>query len=203
MPITAMAAGALPSVGHVRPDHRVQRGLQHGHPHRGQRLAHVADLEHAEQVGRRDPGQLPAAQRARRRDRLAPGRPAGPAAATRALATLSGSTSSSLGPVGPVGVGLDDLGCPQQQVRHVRRGAQHVHQPLGHRALVAQRREEPALLGHRLGQPAVRQQPAVGIGGVRQPVQQRGQQHRLHATAPAALIGQGRKVSQCAAAGDW
>ena len=54
----------LAVLGEVGADHRVQSGLQHGHPHRGERPAHVGDLEHAEQVGGADAGQFAAAQRA-------------------------------------------------------------------------------------------------------------------------------------------
>ena len=66
MPITAMRAGGpLSSVG---PDHRLG-GLQHRHPHRC-RPANISDLEHPEQVGGGDPGQLAPPQRAGCRDRL-------------------------------------------------------------------------------------------------------------------------------------
>ena len=109
-----------------------------------------------------------------------------PADATSARANPSGSTSSSFGPVGSVGVLLDHLRRPHQQIGHVRRRSQHVHQPLRHRALVAQRRQIPPLVGQFVADPAVRQQARVRIGRVRQPVQQRRQQHLLHPTAPTA-----------------
>ena len=190
-----MAAGALPSFGEVGADHRVQRGLQHGHPHRGERPAHVGDLEQAEQVGRADAGQFPAAQRAGGGDRahrvgVAAGR------GDQRPGHHGGVRLEQFGPGRTVAVILDHPGRAHQQVRHVGGGAQHVHEPLGHRGLVAQRRQIPGLPGQRLRQAAVGQQPAVGVGGIRHPVQQPGQQHRLHATAPAALVDQRRHVFQ-------
>lgn len=71
-----------------------------------------------------------------------------------------------------------------------------MHEPLGHRGLVPQRGQVPAFGGQRLTEPPVGQQSAVGIGGIRHPVQQPGQQHRLHPSAPAALIDQRRHVFQ-------
>ena len=67
----------------VRPgvvlDHRLQRALQHRHPHRRQGRAHCPDVEHAEQVRRGHPGQFPTAQGPRGGDgpervAVAPGR---------------------------------------------------------------------------------------------------------------------------------
>ena len=109
-----------------------------------------------------------------------------PADATRARATAVGFDVEQLRSVGPVGVELDDLGCPHQQFGHVRRRAEHPHQPLGHRALVAQRRQVPPLLGERLADAPVGQQPGIRIRRVGEPVQQRRQQHLLHSAAPAA-----------------
>ena len=71
-----------------------------------------------------------------------------------------------------------------------------MHQPLGHRRLVAQCGQIPALRNHHLADPAVGQQPAIGIRGVGKPIQQPGQQNRLHAAAPAALVDQRGEVGQ-------
>ena len=119
-----------------------------------------------------------------------------PAEATNAPATAPGSTSSSFGSRRPVAVVLDHLRCAHQQLGHIRRGAEHMHQSLGHRRLVAQRRQIPALRDHHLADPAVGQQPAIGIRGVGKPIQQPGQQNRLHAAAPAALVDQRGEVRQ-------
>ena len=66
--MTAMAAGACAVFRKVGPNHRLQGGLQNRDPYRGERRTHVGDVEHAQQIGRGNAGQLTAAQRARNRD---------------------------------------------------------------------------------------------------------------------------------------
>ena len=180
-----MRAGT-PSLGRVGPDHRLQRGLKHRHPYRRQRLAHIGHLEHAQQIGRRDPRQFPPAQGARRGDR--PHR-IGVSACGRhqCLRHPVGVDVTQLRSLRAVGIELDDLRSPHQQLGHIRGRAQHLHQPLGHRALVAQRRQVPPLLGELLADAPICQQTGVGVGCVGKPVEQRRQQHLLHTTAAAAL----------------
>ena len=103
-----------------------------------------------------------------------------------------------LGPGRTVGVLLDHLRRPHQQLGHVGRGAQHPHQSLGDRTLVAQSAQIPTLFGQRLADSPVGQQAAVRVGGVRQPVQQPGQQHRLDPAAAPAQVDQRAQVGQCA-----
>ena len=119
-----------------------------------------------------------------------------PADATSARARPVRLDLEQLGARRAVGVLPDHLGCPHQQFGDERRRAEHVHQPLGHRALVAQRGEKPALLGHLVADPAVGQQPGIRVGGVGQPVQQRRQQHLLHPAAPPLLLGQRGQMGQ-------
>ncbi len=119
-----------------------------------------------------------------------------PADATSARASAVGLDLEQLRPARAVRVLLDDLRRPHQQVRHIRRRPQHPHQPLGHRAFVAQRGQVPTMVGQLVTDPPVRQQPRIGIGRVRQPVQQRRQQHLLHPTTPAGVAGQRRKMRQ-------
>ena len=188
------AGGAV--VRRVGPDHRLQRGLQHRHPHRRQRLAHVGHLEHAEQVGRRDPGQLPPPQRARggdgphrigvpagRRDQRA--RHAvrldleqlrvrcGPSAYSW---ITSGARISSSGTYADV---------PSTRISRLATAPSSRSVDRNHRCSAS-----ASLM------PPVGQQTGIRVGGVGQPVQQRRQQHLLHPAATAAVAGQRRQVGQ-------
>ncbi|SHU46442.1 Uncharacterised protein [Mycobacteroides abscessus subsp. abscessus] len=100
------------------------------------------------------------------------------------------------GPVGAIGIQLDHFGCAHDEIGHIRRGAQDLHEPLGHRALVTQRAQVPRLVGQRLAHPAIGQQPGIRIGSIRQPIQKRWQQYGLNASPAPALLGQGGQVTE-------
>ena len=71
-----------------------------------------------------------------------------------------------------------------------------MHQPFGYRPLVAQRRQIPPVVGHRVAETAVVQQPRIRVRGVGQPVQQCRQQHPLNPTTPPATAGQRGQMGQ-------
>ena len=100
------------------------------------------------------------------------------------------------GTIGPVGVQLNHLGRPHDEVRHVGRGAQDQHEPLGHRALVTQRAQVPGLVDQRLAHSAIGQQSGIRIWGIRQPIQKRWQQDGLDASAAPTLLGQRGQVTE-------
>ena len=197
IPITAMAAGASPSSGVLARITASSADCKHRHPHRRQRGAHLGDLEHAEQVGRGDAGQLPAAQRAGDRRWPAPGRGAGRPRRPAPVPPPSGSTSSSFGPAGAVAVLLDDPRAHASTApARTPRCPAHASAAWPPRARRAAWPGTSVCIGHRLADPPVGQQPAVRVGGIRQPVQQPRQQHRLHPPAAAALVDQRGQVRQ-------
>ena len=195
MPMTAMAAGAVPSSGRLARITAFSAACS--------TATHTEVSAAQTSVTSSMPSRSAEAMRAssRRRSERAmamerTGSLCRPAEATNAPATVSGSDVEQLGSRRPVAVVLDDLGCAHQQLRHVRRRAEHMHQPLGHRRLVPQRRQKPALADHHLADPAVGQQPGIWVGGVGQPVQQPWQQHRLHPAPTAALVDQRGQMGQ-------
>ena len=155
MPMTAIDATALTG----RPHHRVQRRLQHRHPHLGQRHAHRPQRHQPEQVRRRHPQQLLAAQRPGGGDRAVQVAVPGHGAAQRVADGHRVAADQRVG----VGQQRQHLRRAHQQVRHELRRAQQRGQPVDHRALVAQQPQVPGRLGQRLGHLPVRQQPAVRV----------------------------------------
>ena len=71
-----------------------------------------------------------------------------------------------------------------------------MHQALGDRAFVPQRRQEPPLVGELVAEPAVGQQPRIRVGSVREPVQQCRKQHLLDTAASRGATGQRGQVGQ-------
>ena len=93
-------------------------------------------------IGRRDAGQFATAQRARGGDRRSPDRRRAADAISARERWYPVLTSNSLGPCGPSAYcWIGTSGARISRSGHEGRRAQHPHQPLGHRALVAQRRD--------------------------------------------------------------
>ena len=179
MPITAKSAGAGPRVrprwrGSPRPArHRAPRPTPRTAP------AHLRARRACRARRPTRPGRVRVgAANVPRRQRVSGRRSERPRSGCRAR-RLRGWCSSSRGPPRSVGVQADHVGRVDQQVGQVRRGAEHGHQALRRPRLRHAAAQEPGLVVERVGEPAVSEQPGIGIRCVTEPFEQGRQQQRL------------------------
>ena len=99
-------------------------------------------------------------------------------------------------PLGYVREVGDHLRVTQEQLGDERRRTKDGHQAAGHDAVVPQGAQEPGDLLVLLAQTAIREQSAVGIRGVREPLHERGQQQRMDPAATVVLAGERTQVPE-------
>ena len=175
-----------------RPAGHLQRGIKCRLGRGTDRLAHLGNVEPAEQVSEGDSQQLPTAQPTHDRDgrgvvRLAQG------GLDHCRVQLVGGSRYQCVVVAEQG---ERLRRADQHLGHVAAGAQHGGQSRRHGPLVAQQPQVPRRRPQRVGDPPVRPQPGIRLRCLREVAEHDGKQRTLDRGAPRQAACQGADVVQ-------